>query len=92
MDSRDCFRYSEGEIHFNLMALVSDRQMVYQREIEKLQNAAEADSIASKTEMSRLRLLIEADMQKKKQYKVSAWEIFVQVELRKVVNFFSSLL
>lgn len=52
------------------MALVSDRQKVYQREIEQLQKSSDADSVATKTEIQRLRLLIEADVQKKKQYKV----------------------
>lgn len=30
-------RYSEGEIRFNLMAIVSDRKMVYERKIAELQ-------------------------------------------------------
>lgn len=29
-------KYSEGEIHFNLMALVSDRKMLYERELKLL--------------------------------------------------------
>ena len=29
-------RYSEGEIHFNLMAIVSDRKMIYQRRIDEI--------------------------------------------------------
>lgn len=32
-------RYSEGEIHFNLMALVTDRKMIYQRELNLLNQA-----------------------------------------------------
>lgn len=31
------FRYSEGEIRFNLMAIVSDRKMIYERKIDELQ-------------------------------------------------------
>lgn len=31
------FRYSEGEIRFNLMAIVSDRKMIYERKIAELQ-------------------------------------------------------
>lgn len=31
------FRYSEGEIRFNLMAIVSDRKMVYEQKIAELQ-------------------------------------------------------
>ena len=30
-------RYSEGEIRFNLMAIVSDRKMIYERKITELQ-------------------------------------------------------
>lgn len=29
-------KYSEGEIHFNLMGLVSDRKMLYERELQML--------------------------------------------------------
>lgn len=32
----DCSRYSAEEIHFNLMAVVSDRKHLYLREIERL--------------------------------------------------------
>lgn len=71
------------------MALVSDRQMVYQREIEKLQSSAEADSIATKTELSRLRLLIEADIQKKKQYKVSVKNLRTKSQCRCSMTFLS---
>lgn len=31
------FRYSEGEIRFNLMAIVSDRKMIYEKKIVELQ-------------------------------------------------------
>lgn len=30
------FRYSEGEIHFNLMAVVGDRKMKYQKALNEL--------------------------------------------------------
>lgn len=29
-------RYSEGEIHFNLMALVTERKLIYERELKLL--------------------------------------------------------
>lgn len=65
--------YSEGEIQFNLMGIVSDRQMVYQRQIDKLlseidENAMETDT--KHNELTRLRLLIDDDIAKKKRYKV----------------------
>lgn len=65
-------KYSEGEIHFNLMAVVSDRQLIYQRQIEKLLNAAddEMDTDSKQLEVARLRGLVEDDTLKKKQYKV----------------------
>lgn len=29
-------KYNEGEIHFNLMAVVSDRQVIYKRQLDKV--------------------------------------------------------
>ncbi|XP_039489026.1 ubiquitin carboxyl-terminal hydrolase isozyme L5 [Drosophila teissieri] len=66
-------RYSDGEIHFNLMALISDRQRIYEQQIEKLLNPApnamdtEEDR---QTEISSLRTYIQYEIQKKKRYKV----------------------
>lgn len=66
-------KYSEGEIHFNLMAVVSDRQMIYQRRIDDLLNdgADAMDTDDKELEVARLRGLIEDDIAKKKQYKVN---------------------
>lgn len=66
-------KYSEGEIHFNLMAIVSDRQLIYQRKIDQILNGAgenDMDTDSKQAEIARLRGLIEDDMAKKKQYKV----------------------
>lgn len=65
-------KYSEGEIHFNLMAVVSDRQLIYQRQIDRILNASdnEMETDAIQSEVTRLRLLIEDDIAKKKRYKV----------------------
>lgn len=65
-------KYSEGEIHFNLMALVTDRQLIYQRQIDQLlQQADDAmDTDAKQDEITRLRLLIEDEVAKRKRYKV----------------------
>lgn len=65
-------KYSEGEIHFNLMAVVSDRQLIYQRKIDELLNGSddEMDTDSNQLEVARLRDMIEDDMAKKKQYKV----------------------
>lgn len=69
------YRYSEGEIHFNLMAVVSDRQMIYQRQIDALKSQGESEdadmeSEATQSEIARLRLLIDDEIAKKKRYKV----------------------
>lgn len=65
-------KYSEGEIHFNLMAIVSDRQMIYSREIERLMNLpdTEIEMEARQSEITRLRMLIEDDITKKNRYRV----------------------
>lgn len=66
-------KYSEGEIHFNLMALVSDRQLIYQHQIDQILNGAsdsDMDTDTKQVEVARLRSLIEDDIAKKKQYKV----------------------
>lgn len=66
-------KYSEGEIHFNLMALVSDRQLIYQKKIDDILSGTSEDDMDTDTkqvEVARLRSLIEDDVAKKKQYKV----------------------
>ncbi|KAH8380479.1 hypothetical protein KR009_010925 [Drosophila setifemur] len=66
-------RYSDGEIHFNLMALISDRQRIYEQQIDKLLNPA-PDAMDTEedrqTEISSLRTYIQYEIQKKKRYKV----------------------
>lgn len=66
-------KYNEGEIHFNLLAAVSDRQLVYQQQIDSLLNAGDdiMDTDSVQLEVARLRGLIEDDLLKKKQYKVT---------------------
>lgn len=67
-------KYSEGEIHFNLMAIVSDRQLFYQQKIDQIvkkMGENDMDTDAKQAEIARLRGLIEDDIIKKKQYKVS---------------------
>lgn len=68
-------KYTEGEIHFNLMAIVSDRQMIYQRQIEKLSTVGENDMETDddkhrQSEIARLKALIEDEVAKKKRYKI----------------------
>lgn len=71
-------KYSEGEIHFNLMAVVSDRQLIYQKQIDRLLNAADDDmETDSELEIARLQGLIEDDIAKKKRYKVIIVLMFI---------------
>ncbi|XP_058802271.1 ubiquitin carboxyl-terminal hydrolase isozyme L5 [Phymastichus coffea] len=54
-------KYNEGEIHFNLMAIVSDRKMIYER-----QKALTTDP----SETVRLQALIDEEIWKSKKYKI----------------------
>lgn len=65
-------KYSEGEIHFNLMAICSDRQMIYQRQIDQLLQSADSDmdTDTKQNEIARLRMQIEDEKAKRKRYKV----------------------
>ncbi|XP_060809402.1 ubiquitin carboxyl-terminal hydrolase isozyme L5 [Amyelois transitella] len=64
--------YTEGEMHFNLMALVSDRKMIYERQLEELLNETqmlggmETDELEN--EIPRLRMLIEQEDVKMARY------------------------
>ncbi|XP_074647990.1 ubiquitin carboxyl-terminal hydrolase isozyme L5-like [Tubulanus polymorphus] len=64
-------RYNADEIHFNLMAVVSDRTMIYQRRIDELSSggrAADDDSAmetdAAHAEIERYRALIDDEKRK----------------------------
>jgi len=61
-------RYSEGEIHFNLMALVPDRKMLWQKEIEKLQSQPISPDVQS--ELQRLLALCDDEDCKRKRQKI----------------------
>ena len=67
-------KYSEGEIHFNLMAVISDKKMIYEKQLKDLQsqlesgNTMETDSIQA--EISHLKSLIADEDIKMKRYKV----------------------
>jgi ubiquitin carboxyl-terminal hydrolase L5 len=64
-------KYSEGEIHFNLMAVVTDRQVLYQRQLDLLLNAESSMETDSKqSEIAKLRIQIEDEKMKKKRYKI----------------------
>uniref|UniRef100_A0AAR2J726 Ubiquitin carboxyl-terminal hydrolase n=1 Tax=Pygocentrus nattereri TaxID=42514 RepID=A0AAR2J726_PYGNA len=74
-------RYSEGEIRFNLMAIVSDRKMIYDRKIAELQaqlsevepmDTDQGGNLLSsiQSEIAKYQLLIEEENQKLKRYKI----------------------
>ena len=69
-------KYSEGEIHFNLMALVSDRIMLYERQIKELTEKMDSGSIMETDqadtvmEVERLRELIHDEEEKRRRYKL----------------------
>ncbi|XP_046412301.1 ubiquitin carboxyl-terminal hydrolase isozyme L5 [Neodiprion pinetum] len=56
-------KYNEGEIHFNLMALVSDRKLLYER--QKM-----AVGPGNPAEIARLQSLIEEELGKSKRYQI----------------------
>lgn len=64
-------RYTEGEIHFSLMALVSDRKTVYERQLNDLLTSShllgmETDDIDN--EVTRLRMLMDYEEIKMAKY------------------------
>ncbi|CAG0895219.1 unnamed protein product [Darwinula stevensoni] len=68
-------QYKSDEIHFNLMAIVSDRKAKYERELEKKQRiAAEGGMISSEEEeeIRHLRELLEEEEVKRRRFKVES--------------------
>lgn len=61
-------KYSQGEIHFNLMAIVSDRKEMYERELKGLSETS-MDSDGTSFRMSELKSLIEDEERKRLSYK-----------------------
>uniref|UniRef100_A0A914RZK5 Peptidase C12 C-terminal domain-containing protein n=1 Tax=Parascaris equorum TaxID=6256 RepID=A0A914RZK5_PAREQ len=57
-------KYSEGEIHFNLMAVISDRKMKYQKQLAEL-----AEMGVEREQMAHLEALIAAEEEKEKSFK-----------------------
>ncbi|KYQ49386.1 Ubiquitin carboxyl-terminal hydrolase isozyme L5 [Trachymyrmex zeteki] len=54
-------KYNEGEIHFNLMAIVTDRKTLYERQ---------KANICDPEELERLQALIEEEIRKSKRYQI----------------------
>ncbi|XP_068098773.1 ubiquitin carboxyl-terminal hydrolase isozyme L5 isoform X2 [Hyperolius riggenbachi] len=73
-------KYCEGEIRFNLMAIVSDRKKIYEKKICELQKQlAEVQPLemdhcslisSLKSDIAKFELLLEEENQKSKRYKI----------------------
>lgn len=73
-------KYCEGEIRFNLMAIVSDRKKIYEKKISELQKKlsevepmeTDQDSLLNsiQSEITKYQLLLEEEQQKMKRYKI----------------------
>ncbi|XP_064616325.1 ubiquitin carboxyl-terminal hydrolase isozyme L5-like [Liolophura sinensis] len=65
-------KYNADEIHFNLMAIVSDRKMLYQQKLTELSNKLEQGGMESddiQSEISRINMLIQDEDMKMERYK-----------------------
>ncbi|VDN29168.1 unnamed protein product [Gongylonema pulchrum] len=60
--------YSAGEIHFNLMAVISDRKMKYQKRLTELSEST-METESREEEMNHLQALIAAEEEKEKIFK-----------------------
>lgn len=66
-------KYSADEIHFNLMAIVSDMKMLHQRHIDEHMKKIEAGGMEteeSQAEITRLQQLIADEEQKRLKYRI----------------------
>ncbi|XP_033643262.1 ubiquitin carboxyl-terminal hydrolase isozyme L5-like [Asterias rubens] len=79
-------KYSAGEIHFNLMAIITDRRMIFQKKYDKLKaqletlesqgelmetdQSAGLSATSIQSELSRLTMLLEEENQKVNKFKV----------------------
>ncbi|VDK46088.1 unnamed protein product [Anisakis simplex] len=57
-------KFSDGEIHFNLMAVISDRKMKYQKQLKELTEMG-----VEQEQLAHLQALIAAEEEKEKSYK-----------------------
>lgn len=68
MINRRIEKYNEGEIHFNLMAIISDRRIKYQKELNQLVESG-MDTDDSANEICRLQMLIQEEEEKWDRYR-----------------------
>ncbi|XP_053380639.1 ubiquitin carboxyl-terminal hydrolase isozyme L5-like [Mercenaria mercenaria] len=66
-------KYSAGEIHFNLMAIVSDRKACYEKRLQELIAQTETGGMETdllKSQVNQLQMLVAEEERKMKKYKV----------------------
>ena len=66
-------KYAEGEIHFNLMAIISDKKKAYEKQLAELTKNVETSSMETdiaQLEINNLKHLIEDEENKMKRYRV----------------------
>lgn len=66
-------KYAEGEIHFNLMAIISDKKRAYEQQLAELSKSIESSSMETdiaQLEINNLKHLIEEEDLKMKKYRV----------------------
>ncbi|RWS05069.1 ubiquitin C-terminal hydrolase-like protein [Dinothrombium tinctorium] len=67
-------KYKEGEIHFNLMSIISDRKLLYEKQLEQFKAQLESDSTMETdtilAEINQLQNLIAEENNKMKRYKM----------------------
>jgi len=66
-------KYQEGEIHFNLMAIITDRKMMYQQRLDELNaqlNSSGMEVEETQSEINKIHDLIALEEQKQKRYKI----------------------
>lgn len=81
-------KYSTGEIHFNLMAVVSDRKMLYEKQIVDLEKQTNIDDGEKRAKIENLKYLIKQEMDKMERYKVRI--LFENLKKTKLINQFFS--
>lgn len=62
-------KYAEGEIHFNLMAIISDRKMAYEKQLAELTSSNSMNDEITEMEISNLHNLIEREDAKMRKYR-----------------------
>lgn len=66
-------KYNEGEIHFNLMAIISDRKSLYQKRLEELTAQLQGSGMEveeTQSEINKLHMGLAEEEQKQKRYKL----------------------